>query len=238
VTGDGPCDNSDWSCRSWREPVPVDVSESDFLPVPLSELRSVRAISSIFVIFEGDVYLGRTMMVDGVQKLSDDKKMQKFEGIDGDSFRSLGNEFFADQNHVYHYKGENEFVILDAVQNPDEFDAIGNDYVVDRNEGGFVYDILGKPVPFSDGPSFEVLEDDFYRDKKQVYYRGDVLQFSDPATFRKAGINYAGYYRDKFQGYYFGEIMSLAEYEERILNLDLDPVRWVKKIKRLVGKIL
>lgn len=111
---------------------------------------------------------------------------QKINGADTISFKSLENNFFRDKKSVY-YKNKK----LENIK-PENFKVI-NSFLVKQGENLY-YNIKDendnvKFIPLEsktvDDESFEVLDEDYTKDKNNVYFKGKILKGVDVETFDK-----------------------------------------------------
>src|SRR5690606_8827616 len=65
----------------------------------------------------------------------------------------------------------------------------------------------------SDGPTFEVIEGSFTRDKNDVYYMDQPLNSSSPGTFEVLKIGHGNWSRDANTYYYMGRKMPVQDYD-------------------------
>ena len=120
---------------------------------------------------------------------------QKINGIDVESFESLGENFFKDKNNIY-YKNKK----LENIK-PENFKVINSSLVKqgknlyynieDENENIKFFQLESKTI---DDKSFEVFDEDYTKDKNNVYYKGKILKGADVETFVK-------YYNEDDNGY-------------------------------------
>ena len=111
---------------------------------------------------------------------------QKINGADTISFKSLENNFFRDKKSVY-YKNKK----LENIK-PENFKVINSSLVKqgenlyynikDENDNVKFIPLESKTVV---DESFEVLDEDYTKDKNNVYFKGKILKGADVETFDK-----------------------------------------------------
>ena len=111
---------------------------------------------------------------------------QKITGADANSFEFLGYDFFKDKNNVY-YKNKK----LENIK-PQNFDVINSSLVKqgenlyynieDENENIKFVPLENKNV---DKETFEILDEDYTKDKNNAYYKGKILKEADVKTLDK-----------------------------------------------------
>lgn len=111
-------------------------------------------------------------------------KTHKINGIDVNSTEVLENEFYKDKNNIYYrnkklenFKPENFEVISSSLvgQNEDFYY-----FTEDENDNTKFILLENKNV---DAETFEVLDEEYTKDKNNVYYRGKILKGADVKTF-------------------------------------------------------
>lgn len=111
-------------------------------------------------------------------------KTHKINGIDVNSTEVLENEFYKDKNNIYYrnkklenFKPENFEVISSSLvgQNEDFYY-----FTEDENNNTKFILLENKNV---DAETFEVLDEEYTKDKNNVYYRGKILKGADVKTF-------------------------------------------------------
>ena len=111
-------------------------------------------------------------------------KTHKINGIDVNSTEVLENEFYKDKNNIYYrnkklenFKPENFEVIFSSLvgQNEDFYY-----FTEDENNNTKFILLENKNV---DAETFEVLDEEYTKDKNNVYYRGKILKGVDVKTF-------------------------------------------------------
>ena len=109
-------------------------------------------------------------------------KTHKINGIDVNSTEVLENEFYKDKNNIYYrnkklenFKPENFEVISSSLVGQ-------NFYYFTKDENNNTKFILleNKNV---DAETFEVLDEEYTKDKNNVYYKGKILKGADVKTF-------------------------------------------------------
>lgn len=111
-------------------------------------------------------------------------KTHKINGIDVNSTEVLENEFYKDKNNIYYrnkklenFKPENFEVISSSLvgQNEDFYY-----FTEDENDNTKFFLLENKNV---DAETFEVLDEEYTKDKNNVYYKGKILKGADVKTF-------------------------------------------------------
>ena len=111
-------------------------------------------------------------------------KTHKINGIDVNSTEVLENEFYKDKNNIYYrnkklenFKPENFEVISSSLvgQNEDFYY-----FTEDENNNTKFILLENKNV---DAETFEVLDEEYTKDKNNVYYKGKILKGADVKTF-------------------------------------------------------
>ena len=111
-------------------------------------------------------------------------KTHKINGIDINSTEVLENEFYKDKNNIYYrnkklenFKPENFEVISSSLvgQNEDFYY-----FTEDENNNTKFILLENKNV---DAETFEVLDEEYTKDKNNVYYKGKILKGADVKTF-------------------------------------------------------
>ena len=111
-------------------------------------------------------------------------KTHKINGIDVNSTEVLENEFYKDKNNIYYrnkklenFKPENFEVISSSLvgQNEDFYY-----FTKDENNNTKFILLENKNV---DAETFEVLDEEYTKDKNNVYYKGKILKGADVKTF-------------------------------------------------------
>ena len=111
-------------------------------------------------------------------------KTHKINGIDVNSTEVLENEFYKDKNNIYYrnkklenFKPENFEVISSSLvgQNEDFYY-----FTEDKNNNTKFILLENKNV---DAETFEVLDEEYTKDKNNVYYKGKILKGADVKTF-------------------------------------------------------
>lgn len=111
-------------------------------------------------------------------------KTHKINGIDVNSTEVLENEFYKDKNNIYYrnkklenFKPENFEVISSSLVGQNE-----DFYYFTKDENNNIKFILleNKNV---DAETFEVLDEEYTKDKNNVYYKGKILKGADVKTF-------------------------------------------------------
>ena len=111
-------------------------------------------------------------------------KTHKINGIDVNSTEVLENEFYKDKNNIYYrnkklenFKPENFEVISSSLvgQNEDCYY-----FTEDENDNTKFFLLENKNV---DAETFEVLDEEYTKDKNNVYYKGKILKGADVKTF-------------------------------------------------------
>ena len=111
-------------------------------------------------------------------------KTHKINGIDINSTEVLENEFYKDKNNIYYrnkklenFKPENFEVISSSLvgQNEDFYY-----FTEDENDNTKFFLLENKNV---DAETFEVLDEEYTKDKNNVYYKGKILKGADVKTF-------------------------------------------------------
>lgn len=111
-------------------------------------------------------------------------KTHKINGIDTNSTEVLENEFYKDKNNIYYrnkklenFKPENFEVISSSLvgQNEDFYY-----FTEDKNNNTKFILLENKNV---DAETFEVLDEEYTKDKNNVYYKGKILKGADVKTF-------------------------------------------------------
>ena len=111
-------------------------------------------------------------------------KTHKINGIDVNSTEVLENEFYKDKNNIYYrnkklenFKPENFEVISSSLvgQNEDFYY-----FTEDENNNTKFILLENKNV---DAETFEVLDEEYTKDKNNVYYKGKILKGADAKTF-------------------------------------------------------
>jgi len=111
-------------------------------------------------------------------------KTHKINGIDVNGTEVLENEFYKDKNNIYYrnkklenFKPENFEVISSSLvgQNEDFYY-----FTEDENDNTKFFLLENKNV---DAETFEVLDEEYTKDKNNVYYKGKILKGADVKTF-------------------------------------------------------
>ena len=119
----------------------------------------------------------------------------KVNGVDVNSFEYLKNDFFKDKNNVYYKNKKLE------IFKPKNFEVI--DYsLVKQNEDLYYFtedeNNNTKFVPLEsknvDIDTFQILDDDYAKDKNNTYYKGKIFKEADSKTLDK-------YYNENDNGY-------------------------------------
>ena len=119
----------------------------------------------------------------------------KVNGVDVNSFEVLKNDFFKDKNNVYYKNKKLE------IFKPKNFEVI--DYsLVKQNEDLYYFtedeNNNTKFVPLEsknvDIDTFQILDDDYAKDKNNTYYKGKIFKEADSKTLDK-------YYNENDNGY-------------------------------------
>ena len=111
-------------------------------------------------------------------------KTHKINGIDVNSTEVLENEFYKDKNNIYYrnkklenFKPENfEVISSSLVQQNEDFYY----FTEDENDNTKFFLLENKNV---DVETFEVLDEEYTKDKNNVYYKGKILKGADVKTF-------------------------------------------------------
>ena len=111
-------------------------------------------------------------------------KTHKINGIDVNSTEVLENEFYKDKNNIYYrnkklenFKPENfEVISSSLVQQNEDFYY----FTEDENDNTKFFLLENKNV---DAETFEVLDEEYTKDKNNVYYKGKILKGADVKTF-------------------------------------------------------
>lgn len=111
-------------------------------------------------------------------------KTHKINGIDINSTEVLENEFYKDKNNIYYrnkklenFKPENfEVISSSLVQQNEDFYY----FTEDENDNTKFFLLENKNV---DAETFEVLDEEYTKDKNNVYYKGKILKGADVKTF-------------------------------------------------------
>ena len=120
---------------------------------------------------------------------------RKVNGVDVNSFEYLKNDFFKDKNNIY-YKNKKVEIFK-----PKNFEVI--DYsLVKQNEDLYYFtedeNNNTKFVPLEsknvDIDTFQILDDDYAKDKNNTYYKGKIFKEADVKTLDK-------YYNENDNGY-------------------------------------
>lgn len=110
-------------------------------------------------------------------------KTHKINGIDVNSTEVLENEFYKDKNNIYYrnkklenFKPENfEVISSSLVQQNEDFYY----FTEDENDNTKFFLLENKNV---DVETFEVLDEEYTKDKNNVYYKGKILKGADVKT--------------------------------------------------------
>ena len=111
-------------------------------------------------------------------------KTHKINGIDVNSTEVLENEFYKDKNNIYYrnkklenFKPENfEVISSSLVRQNEDFYYFTED---ENNNTKFIL-LENKNI---DAETFEVLDEEYTKDKNNVYYKGKILKGADVKTF-------------------------------------------------------
>lgn len=156
------------------------------------------------------------------------RSCEKLTGVESDSFRSLGVNYYLDKKHVYFVDqivqsaDSESFKVIDDIYGVDKngiyygaikildadpitFKPLGDYYSRDKTFVYFQGKVIGSGV---DRASFEVLVNSFARDKNNVYYFGKKMPEIDRSSFEVLDIEYG---RDKNNVYYNGMKIEKAD---------------------------
>jgi len=131
----------------------------------------------------------------GKDKMGVYYETRKVNGVDVNSFEYLKNDFFKDKNNVYYKNKKLE------IFKPKNFEVI--DYsLVKQNEDLYYFtedeNNNTKFVPLEsknvDIDTFQILDDDYAKDKNNTYYKGKIFKEADSKTLDK-------YYNENDNGY-------------------------------------
>ena len=145
----------------------------------------------------------------GKDKMGVYYETRKVNGVDVNSFEVLKNDFFKDKNNVYYKNKKLE------IFKPKNFEVI--DYsLVKQNEDLYYFtedeNNNTKFVPLEsknvDIDTFQILDDDYAKDKNNAYYKGKIFKEADSKTLDKHyNENDNGYkIRDKKKVYKIKEL--------------------------------
>ena len=145
----------------------------------------------------------------GKDKMGVYYETRKVNGVDVNSFEVLKNDFFKDKNNVYYKNKKLE------IFKPKNFEVI--DYsLVKQNEDLYYFtedeNNNTKFVPLEsknvDIDTFQILDDDYAKDKNNTYYKGKIFKEADVKTLHKHyNENDNGYkIRDKKKVYKIKEL--------------------------------
>lgn len=107
------------------------------------------------------------------------------------------------------YKIENGNVIKEHAVVGDNLFPLGDRYAYFGNDAFF----NGKKMDGANGSELESLSGGYARDRKNVFYEGNLLEGADVKTFREYK-EFSPIFIDKNQAYYAGEAMTFSEAEE------------------------
>lgn len=116
---------------------------------------------------------------------------EKLDGADVRSFQVIGEVSGKDKKYIYNYDEKMEI-------NPKDFKLYENkDKIVYFRNNGKIYDLKGLDElnEIGDVDTFEVLDDEYSKDKHNIYYGGVTLSDVDMDTFQIIMPNY--YAKDK-----------------------------------------
>ena len=122
----------------------------------------------------------------GKDKMGVYYETRKVNGVDVNSFEVLKNDFFKDKNNVYYKNKKLE------IFKPKNFEVI--DYsLVKQNEDLYYFtedeNNNTKFVPLEsknvDIDTFQILDDDYAKDKNNTYYKGKIFKEADVKTLHK-----------------------------------------------------
>lgn len=139
----------------------------------------------------------------------------KRDSLDVASFQEINSRFCKDNNGVYYYSyGDPLRKIKEA--NITETVSLTNYYIRDNNNVYFYvgYKDTGSfdqvvSIPFKDSESIAFFEDvELIKIDTNVYYRGDLIENADEATFQEVKH---GYTKDKNYVFFLGKIIEGAD---------------------------
>lgn len=98
-------------------------------------------------------------------------------GVDAESFILIGEGFARDSKQVYYYEHPISGVNAGSFKRLNRHYSLDNQHVYFHGEGVF------KALPGSDPKNFNVINQEFGKDKEQVYYNDHILREVDANTF-------------------------------------------------------
>lgn len=136
--------------------------------------------------------------------------------IDLSSFKIIDSSIATDKNNVYKIESygrsgnsDKKFLILKNID-PSSFKK--NGWFVWDKDGDTAYWDYSVEINLYEGTidfdSIKIINNDYVKDKNYVYYRGNILENSDPDTFELISNIHA---KDKNAVYYRGKIIELAD---------------------------
>lgn len=139
----------------------------------------------------------------------------KRDSLDVHSFQEINSHFCKDKNGVYYYSYGDPLRKIEEA-NITEIVSLTNYYIRDHNKVYFYvgYKNTGRfdqvvSIPFQDTESIGFFEDvELIKIDANVYYRGDVLENADIATFEEVKH---GYTKDKNYVFFLGKIIEGAD---------------------------
>ena len=149
------------------------------------------------------------------------------EPMDCETFEHVLGNWYKDKNNVYYYHDNNSMYIgFEALagRDPKKFQAVGEGesnnallegkiYYAKDEKFLYVHSLShtngDEIIKNANLKSFQILSDGYSKDKKNVYYFGETMEYADPKTFKIAHDKDKYDSKDRLFYYKYGKLVGI-----------------------------